>query len=136
VNQFCPKTGEFDDLLGRIAEATPREGRSPQQWGMDVHRAMEQEIGRRYDPMNNVVRTEFSLREGREATRGEAGTSRLDIYHRVEGTDTICVYDIKTGQAALNTAQAARMYREAFQFGREGGIASPRVLVIELHRTP
>jgi hypothetical protein len=103
---------------------------------MDVHRAMEHEIKRRYDPTHNVVRAEFPLLEGEPASRVQAGSSRLDILHRVEGSDTICVYDIKTGQAQLNPAQAARIYKEAFEYGLKEGIANPRILVIELHRTP
>lgn len=136
VNQFCPKTAEFDELLGRIAGETPREGRSPQQWGMDVHRVMEHEVRLRYEGSPDAVRTEFSLSRGELATRGEAGSSRLDILHRVDGTDTICVYDIKTGEAGLGRSQAARIYREAFQYGQKEGIAVPQILVIELHRRP
>ncbi|MBS7789797.1 hypothetical protein KTR66_07320 [Roseococcus sp. SDR] len=136
VNEFCPKTAEFEDMLRQIADETPRDGRSPQQWGMDVHRGVEQEIKRAYGPRGRLVRAENSLRNGRDATRGEIGTSRLDILHRVEGTDTVCAYDIKTGQAGLNTAQAARIYQEALQFGIEVGIAHPRVLVTEQRQAP
>lgn len=109
VNQFCPKTAEFDELLGRIAGEAPREGRSPQQWGMDVHRAMEHEVRLRYEGSPDLIRTEFSLSRGGLATRGEAGSSRLDILHRVDAPNTICVYDIKTGEAGLGRSQAARI---------------------------
>ncbi|MGX9964819.1 hypothetical protein ACVFYP_15930 [Roseomonas sp. F4] len=68
---------------------------------------------------------------------GTAGSRRLDIYHRVDGKDTICAYDIKTGAAGLSAAQAARIFVEAYVFGQQSGnILSPRVLVIELRRTP
>ena len=135
VNEFCPKTAEFEDMLAQMANATPTDGRSAQQWGTAVHTTMQREVERRYDPSENVVRAEFSLMDGREERRGLAGTSRLDILHRVEGTDTICAYDIKTGQAQINPAQAARIYEEARRFGERSGVANPQVLVIELHRT-
>lgn len=64
------------------------------------------------------------------------GSTRLDIYHHVEGTSTICVYDIKTGQALLNADQAARAHREALSFAIREGVANPRVLIIELRRSP
>ncbi len=136
VNEFCPRTAEFTARLNAIADATPREGLSPQQWGTAVHMGMRDDVERRYDPSANVVRAEFSLVRGLEGTYGQAGTTRLDIYHRVEGTSTICAYDIKTGQAMLNATQAARIYREAHAFALTSLIANPRVLIIELRRTP
>lgn len=136
VNEFCPKTAEFEETLTRIAGETPREGRSPQQWGMDVHRGGQQDLLRRYDPRANIVRAEISLLDGVDVGRGLLGTSRLDILHIVPGTDTVCAYDIKTGQAGLNPSQAARIYREAREFGIEGGIPNPRVLVTELREAP
>jgi hypothetical protein len=135
VNEFCPKTAEFEGRLAEIAGATSREGLSPQQWGTAVHTAMRDDIRRRYGPTSAIVSAEFSVLGGREDRYGALGTTRLDIYHRVEGTSTICAYDIKTGQAALNSGQAARIYREAHDFAQQNGIANPRVLIIELHQT-
>lgn len=136
VNEFCPKTREFEEMLGQIADATPREGRSPQQWGVDVHLGVRDRVRGKYGAQSDIVQAEFSVVGGEARPYGTLGLTRVDIYHHVDGTSTICAYDIKTGQAQLNTTQAARIYREAFDFGREHGIANPQILVVELHRTP
>lgn len=136
VNEFCPKTAEFEDMLARTVGATPREGLTPQQWGTAVHTAMRREVQRLYDPRGNVVRAEYSLLNGEPAIYGQPGTTRLDIYHRVEGTSTICAYDIKTGQAMLNASQAERIYREGLSIAQQSNIANPRILIIELRQTP
>jgi hypothetical protein len=136
VRDFCPKTAEFEERLSEIAAGLPREGRSPQQWGTDIHTAMNQRLRRQYGTTSSVVRPELSVVGGVGQRYGTAGSTRLDIYHRVEGTDTICAYDIKTGTAGLSASQAARIYAGAHAFGRSNNISNPRVLVIELRRTP
>jgi hypothetical protein len=136
VNDYCPKTGEFERRLASVAAAIPREGLTPQQWGTAVHTALKNDIQQAYGRRSDVVRAEFSLVQGRDRPYGTLGSTRLDIYHRVEGTSTVCAYDIKTGQATLNANQAARIYREAYDFGRDNNIANPRVLIIELRQAP
>lgn len=101
VRDFCPKTAEFEERLSEIAAGLPRQGRSPQQWGTDVHTAMNHSLRRQYGSTSRVVRPELSVVGGVGQRYGTAGSTRLDIYHRVEGTDTICAYDIKTGTAGL-----------------------------------
>jgi hypothetical protein len=101
VNEFCPKTAEFEESLSGIVASTPREGQSAQQWGTAVHTRMRDTIRKQYGPQSNVVQAELSLADGEERPYGRAGSSRLDIYHAVEGTGTVCAYDIKTGQAGL-----------------------------------
>ncbi|UPY38687.1 hypothetical protein [Sediminicoccus sp. KRV36] len=136
VNEFCPMTAEFEGLLAQIANVTPSDGRSAQQWGMDVQLGVRDQLRGKYGRNSSIVQAEFSVLGGAQTSYGKPGSTRLDIYHQVEGTSAICAYDIKTGQAQLDAAQAARIYREAFQFGRRSGIANPQILVIELHRAP
>lgn len=136
VNEFCPKTAEFEERLAEVASATPREGLPPQQWGTAVHLGLRRTIERQYDPRANVVSAEMSLVEGESRRYGTAGSTRLDIYHRIEGTSTICAYDVKTGQAELSARQAGQIYREAFKFAQRGGVINPRILVIQLRHTP
>jgi len=132
LNEFCPKTAEFEAMLADVAGRTSQEGLTPQQWGTAVHTALRHDIQRRYEPTANVVRAEFSVIGGTEGYYGQRGTTRLDIYHHVEGTSTICVYDIKTGQARLDSTQAGRIREEADSFARDSGVINPRVLIIEL----
>jgi hypothetical protein len=47
-----------------------------------------------------------------------------------------CAHDFQVGQGPLNTPQAARIYREAFDFGHGIGIANPQILVTELREAP
>jgi hypothetical protein len=136
VHEFCPKTAEFERRLGEVVRATPRGGMTPQQWGTAVHTAMHDQLRRRYGQTSDVVRAEFSLVNGRDRAYGTPGSTRLDIYHRVEGTSTICAYDIKTGPTPLNASQAARIYGEAHRFAFRSRVPNPRVLIIELRRTP
>jgi hypothetical protein len=132
VLEFCPKTPEFEELLAGVARATPREGMSAQQWGTAVHTEMRNELRLRYPSEAASVRAEFSLMGGTPEPRSIRGTSRLDIFHHVEGTSTICVYDIKTGRAGLDDRQAWRIYREAHSFATNRGVATPHVVIVEL----
>jgi hypothetical protein len=138
LRDACPKTEEFGDMLRRIAAGIPSEGRSAQQWGTEVHMAMKQEIIRKYgeaagqssDPR---IRAEISFLEGVPDTRyGMRGSTRLDIFHRVEGTNDICIYDIKTGERGLTEDQARRAIAEASKFAKEEGILNPKIYIVEL----
>ncbi len=133
VNEFCPKTAEFDALLASVASAAPSDGMTPQQRGTAIHTTMSRRIGRQYPERSNV-RAELSLSpiSGFIRPYGERGSTRLDILHAVEGTDTVCAYDIKTGASGLSDRQAYRIYSAAAAFGLERGLVNPRVLVIEL----
>lgn len=90
VNEFCPKTGEFDALLASVAAATLGEGMTPQQRGTAIHTAMSRAIRREYLDGASGVRVELSLPDGDVVGYGRAGSSRLDVLHHVPGTDTIC----------------------------------------------
>ncbi|NKC31658.1 hypothetical protein HEQ75_12390 [Roseomonas sp. BU-1] len=136
VQEFCPKTAEFEERLSEIAASIPREGLTPQQWGTAVHTGMQRSVRRHYGRESTAVRAELSLVRGESRRYGTHGSTRLDIYHRVEGTSTICVYDIKTGPTSLNANQAARIYGEAHRFALQSRLPNPRVLIIELRRAP
>jgi len=138
LRDACPKTEEFGDMLRRIAAGIPREGRSAQQWGTEVHMAMKREIIRKYgeaagqssDPR---IRAEISFLDGKEGTiYGTRGSTRLDILHHVEGTNDICIYDIKTGERGLSEEQARRAIEEATKFAGRQGILNPRIYIVEL----
>lgn len=137
LRDACPKTEEFGDMLRRIAAGIPREGRSAQQWGTEVHMAMKQEIGEQYEKTagqrdNSRVRAEISLVGGVEENYGTRGSTRLDIFHHVEGTNDICIYDIKTGARGLTEDQARRAIAEASDFATKRGILNPKIYIVEL----
>jgi hypothetical protein len=138
LRDACPKTEEFGDMLRRIAAGIPREGRSAQQWGTEVHMAMKREIEAQYGKTagqreNSRIRAEISFLEGLpNTTYGTRGSTRLDIFHHVEGTNDICIYDIKTGARGLTEDQARRAIAEATQFARDQGIVAPKIYIVEL----
>lgn len=81
---------------------------------------------------NSPVRAELSLVEGVEKNYGTRGSTRLDVFHHVEGTNDICIYDIKTGARGLTEDQARRAIAEANQFARDQGIIAPKIYIVEL----
>jgi hypothetical protein len=137
LRQTCPKTEEFGDMLSRIAAGIPREGRSAQQWGTDVHMAMKREIEAQYgkgagERENSRIRAEISILQGLEENYGTRGSTRLDIFHHVEGTNDICIYDIKTGTRGLTDDQARRAIAEASDFAIKQGILNPKIYIVEI----
>jgi hypothetical protein len=137
LRQACPKTEEFGDMLSRIAAGIPREGRSAQQWGTEVHMAMKREIEARYESAagqseTSRIRAEISLVAGVEENYGTRGSTWLDIFHHVEGTNDICIYDIKSGARGLTEDQARRAIAEASDFATKRGILNPKIYIVEL----
>ena len=138
LRDACPKTEEFGDMLRRIAAGISRKGRSAQQWGTEVHMTMKREIEAQYGKTagqreNSRIRAEISFLEGLpNTTYGTRGSTRLDIFHHVEGTNDICIYDIKTGARGLTEDQARRAIAEATQFARDQGIVAPKIYIVEL----
>ncbi len=131
VRQFCPKTTEFEVMLQEVVDGTPRGSMTAAQWGTAVHLEMKRRIIARYIGRRENVAAELSLSGGDEGHYGTKGSTRLDIYHQVEGTDVVCVYDVKTGSSGLSQQQASRLFNEALR--HRGPMMRPptRVIVIE-----
>jgi hypothetical protein len=62
-------------------------------------------------------RAEVSRLKGQEADAayGARGSIRIDVFENV-GRGTICVYDIKTGEAGLSARRMADIAESAFEY--------------------
>ena len=64
------------------------------------------------------LRSEISMIDGREFRDGTQGTTRLDILQYRPETHTVCIYDIKTGNAGVDNSYLNRAIAEAQQWKR------------------
>jgi hypothetical protein len=104
-------------------------------YGTKVHLALSEAIRKWADPnveteysalkteaetgvkASDQVRQAEELRAGKAPHYGQKGTFRVDVYDRDPKTNTICVYDVKTGPSRLTWArmlEIARGIRKAF----------------------
>jgi hypothetical protein len=125
IDQFCPDTGRFQALTTMTAAGISRDGLTPQAYGSRVHAAIATQVRDMQDP---DIRAEFSLIGGRDdLPYGTQGSTRLDIFQYRPETNTVCIYDIKTGNAGLDNSYLNRAIAEA-QRWREGA----HIMVLEL----
>lgn len=100
-----------------------------QQHGTAVHVILANEIKAIYDP---DFKAEVSILKSEVGARfvpyERADTVRIDVLERVD-TQTVCVYDIKTGRARLSTTRSKEIAGEVFKaFGK----AHQRIIVTEV----
>ena len=123
----CPKTEELQSRLDGFNAAVRRNGlhQTPAEVGNTVHHMMHQWVK---GQNNKNLRSELSIRkDGREGVYGEAGTSRLDIYHQPRPT-VACIYDHKTGSRGLAWSNAVRYADAARKYFPE----TQRIIVIQM----
>lgn len=101
---------------------------SPQLYGTAVHTHLKHQI----DELNDGdFSAEVSLLKSAEARHyGERNSIRIDVLERTR-SDTVCVYDIKTGEAGLGLARSfeiADRVQRSFRFTR-------RIIVTEIRPT-
>lgn len=110
IRAVCPRYDEVQWRTNIAAAAVDAEGGkdlTPQKYGTAVHAELAQNIRALNDPN---FRAEVSLiKSTREARYGERGSIRIDVMERVDET-TVCVYDIKTGNAYLDLARMNEIY--------------------------
>lgn len=105
VNAACPR---LDEVEARTQEAMDRVKRErPEltgaQLGTAVHLDLNQQIKDLNDP--NFVAERSFLKEGGDARYGLKDSVRIDVYENA-GNRTVCVYDIKTGDARLRAIRS------------------------------
>ena len=111
VNQICPDTGKFQALTTETAAEISPVGLTPQAYGMAVHKAIAGKIEAIGTP--DVLMAEFTLIEGGPGDYGEKGSTRVDIFQYRPESHTVCIFEIKTGDAKLDTSYANRAISEA-----------------------
>lgn len=119
--------------------AVDREGLTPQQYGMALHKAVDQYFRANYaqfDPLTGTFNTEFSLRKDTnsayyaEVPYGTLGSNRFDAYEDV-GNGTVCGYDIKTGPTELSVRRIEELRSAAIGYYRaQNNDAYPRQVYI------
>ena len=83
---------------------------TPQQWGTAIHKKVEEqvELFRSRLPLGKQdIWAELSIdpTDAKASTRrGQPGSTRLDVLEKVNSM-LVCVYDVKTGNAALTPAR-------------------------------
>jgi hypothetical protein len=99
VNASCPR----DRLVQAMTDAAAQKVQSqwgpltPQQYGTRVHTALRDSIVALADPN---LKAEISAIKSVGKNYGKKGSIRIDAFENV-GDGTVCVYDIKTGEAKL-----------------------------------
>ncbi len=130
VEQACPRLPEVQERADIAADAFAgdRTSMSPQQYGTAVHTHLKHQIDGLLDP---DFRAEVSFLKSRAADYyGQRGSIRIDVLERSKD-DTVCVYDIKTGEAALGPWRSFEMVdrvRHAFPRWR-------RMIITEIRPT-
>jgi hypothetical protein len=99
VNASCPRDRLVQNMTDAAAQKVQTEwgSLSPQQYGTRVHTAVRDSIVALADPN---LKAEVSAIKSDEKKYGKKGSIRIDAFENV-GDGTVCVYDIKTGEAKL-----------------------------------
>ena len=100
--------------------APMRVGNSPAVWGTAVHTYVREKIDALKQQFPHVyanVWAEISFDSQNRATGyGKLDSTRLDVFEELP--DTICIYDIKTGDAKLSDKRVNRLAGIAAQHGK------------------
>lgn len=100
--------------------APMRVGNSPAVWGTAVHTYVRERIRALKEQFPHVyghVWAEISFRsDNQETGYGQLDSTRLDVLEELP--ETICVYDIKTGNAKLSDKRIKRLAEIAARYGK------------------
>ena len=105
VDEACPRNGEVQQRTNDAVQAVTQSANynGPVDYGTKVHKNLADQI----KGLNNPdFQAEVSAIKSREASYGKAGSIRVDVFERVPATETVCVYDIKTGRAGLTVPRS------------------------------
>ncbi len=128
TQQFCPRLGEVQTRLDRI-DADVKNANpylSAQQHGTEVHVRLANEIKAQKNPR---FLPEVSILKGIfDTTYGSRGSIRIDVLEDVD-SQTVCVYDIKTGKAGLSVTRSTEIAAEVYSAFKK---VHQRVIVTEV----
>lgn len=125
---YCPRLPQVQDMTDFFAVDVKRRlpDLSPQQYGNEVHLQLRDWIRAQDD---NKFHAEISVLKGvmDDKLYGAAGSIRIDAIENVD-TETVCIYDIKTGRAGLAPGRAFELAREAYSVSK----SVRRIIVTEV----
>lgn len=128
LDSACPRNGEVRAITNDVTRTVRASGqyRNRTEFGNKVHRGIANVVKDREDPN---FRAEILLDPaGKEARATGEGNVRLDLLENVASTETLCIYDYKTGKADLSMNRALRLASIASKnFGNH-----KRIIVIQM----
>lgn len=103
VADVCPRYWEVQSITNQAGDLhSPGDYATKQERGTAIHRWVRDEInGLGPEPENPDFRSELSVIKSKAADYGEKGSIRVDAYENLRN-GTVCIYDIKTGDAGLS----------------------------------
>lgn len=115
TENYCPRLPQVQEMTDFFAADVKKRlpDLSPQQYGNEVHLQLRDWIRAQDDSKFNA---EISVLKGVMDDRlyGATGSIRIDALENVD-TETVCIYDIKTGRAGLAPGRAFELAREAYK---------------------
>lgn len=100
---------------------------SKQRYGTEVHKRLADEING-LDDRTYVAEQSILKSSGADVRYGTEGSVRIDVLEDVN-RDTVCIYDIKTGERILSLPRSVELARETFNaFGK----TTARIIVTEV----
>jgi hypothetical protein len=130
VNAACKSLELVQGLTNEAAEKARSKGpySSPAVYGTAVHTRLKEAIKKLANPN---LHAEISFLKSATVRYGKKGSIRIDVFDNTRGDDTVCVYDIKTGDEGLSGprfAEIAKAVRARFPETR-------RIIIIEVRPT-
>ncbi|WP_019903910.1 hypothetical protein [Methylobacterium sp. 77] len=124
----CPRYGVVQEMLDTTTALVRSSGlySSPQAIGNKVHFLMSEEVKTFNDP-NFVAEISYRKISYLPTRYGERNSIRLDILEKPP-TDTVCIYDHKTGDAGLDPARAV----DFAALARKNFPTAKRFIVVEM----
>jgi hypothetical protein len=104
VDQVCPRYIEVQSITDQAARTIDRAAYpSSASYGTAVHMWIKAEVNgsETGPPKNPAFRSEVSFIKSEYADYGDPGSKRVDVFEN-PGNGTVCIYDIKTGNAVLS----------------------------------
>jgi hypothetical protein len=133
LDESCKKRKDVQALTDKAAAAArvDRTDWSPSGFGTEVHLRVAREVNGKDDdgnfrsaanPKDPNFRAEVSVLKTRAATSnppvryGQKGTVRVDVLENRPDNDTVCVYDIKTGEKTLAFPRMVELGRSVYYY--------------------
>jgi hypothetical protein len=117
VSDACPRYWEVQSITNQAADLhSPGAYATKQERGTAIHKWVRDEInGFGPEPENPDFRSELSVIKSEKAYYGDKGSVRVDVYENLRN-GTVCIYDIKTGDAGLSFARMHELASNAGKF--------------------
>lgn len=109
LDSTCPKNGLVLALANNAAQSVKASGQygDATEFGNKVHNHINREMKDKYQ--NEDFRSELSLVPNVLANSKNKLRVRLDIFEHIRSTETVCVYDHKTGLEQLTFGRAMEL---------------------------